>query len=502
MPPLSKSSEKKRNIKNSNDNTITNKLWGGRFAESVDADMWAYSKSIQIDNVLAKYDILGGIAHVRMLKICGHLKKKEAETIESGLVGILKEYKQGKIEWDMSSEDIHSNIESLLYQRIGDVAGKLHTGRSRNDQVAVDLHMYVREHIYLLVTQLTRLIQCIVAKAETHIDTIIPGYTHMQRAEPIRFAHHLLAYVGMFGRDTQRLCSLWNRVNISPLGAGAFSGSPVPIDSSITAKLLMFDGIYENSIDAVSDRDFGVELLSALSLIQMHISKLSEELVLWTSHEFAFITLNDRYCTGSSMMPQKKNPDLAELARGKTGSVYGNLISLLTMLKGLPLSYNRDLQEDKKPIFESISTTSSTLVLFEKLLASIQVNKAHTHKEATQDFSNATEIANYLVRKGVPFRNAHETSGLLVKKAIEQNMLLSDLSLQDFKQGSSLIEEDIYKDLDIIHIIEKHKVRGGTARTSVLNQICILKKELKIYANWLIKKESYIQLEISLFKNN
>lgn len=465
-------------------------LWGGRFKNSVNDDMWRYSKSIQFDYLLAEYDICGSIAHVRMLAHCGYISENELSELKNGLLAVYNAITSNAVKWNMNSEDIHSFVEECLYKNIGSVAGKMHLGRSRNDQVALDFHMYVRNKIYSLVHTLVLISNTCIEKAGEYLDAIIPGYTHMQRAEPVYFSHHLMAYVGMFKRDIQRLQDLWKRVNISPLGAGAFAGSPLPIDNAYTARLLRFDDVYDNSMDAVSDRDFAAELLFCLSLIQMHISKMCEEIILWSSHEFSFVELSDEFCTGSSMMPQKKNPDLAELARGKTGQVYGALTSLLTTLKGLPLSYNRDLQEDKRPVFESVNIVLDTLTLFSQMIHSMKLKKERTELEASSDFSNATEVANYLSKKGVPFREAHEISGQLVLCAISQGVLLKDLSLNQYKTYSAYFERDIFDAIQPKHIIEKHSVKGGTAIKSVRGQITKQKNYISKVIVWMEKHKS------------
>lgn len=469
-------------------------LWGGRFQKKIHQDMWKYSKSIEIDYVLAGYDICGSIAHIRMLEACGYLDLKEVVVLKKGLLNLYDRIAEEQIVWDMNSEDIHSFIEQMLYEEVGDIAGKMHIGRSRNDQVAVDFHLYVRSKIHTIMDALIIMCMSCVEKAEQHLETIIPGYTHMQRAEPIYFSHHIMAYVGMFLRDIERLQDLWKRVNISPLGAGAFSGSPIPIDNTISATLLQFDGVYENSIDAVSDRDFAVELMSILSLISMHISKLSEEIILWNTTEFAFITLSDEFCTGSSMMPQKKNPDLAELARGKTGQVYGALMALLSVLKGLPLSYNRDLQEDKKPVFESITIVEDTLHLFASMVNTMTVQEDHTAEMVKNDFSNATAIANYLSIKGMPFRESHSMSGEIVVYAMEQNKLLLDITLETYQTFSTLFEANIYEKITPKAVIETHTVRGGSALKSVKKQIQIQKKSLEKKKTWLVEKKDRTHL--------
>lgn len=461
------------------------KLWGGRFSKSTHQAVDDYNASIHFDYQLANEDIAGSIAHVQMLAYCQLLSKEESDLIVEGLLKIHKKLHQNAIEFSVSDEDIHMNIERLLHEEIGEVAGKLHTGRSRNDQVALDMHLYLRHQIVVLVEQLAAFMKVVYELASMHVDTLIPGYTHLQRAEPLRFAHHMLAYFSMFSRDVSRLCDSFKRVNLSPLGAGALAGSSLAIDREYAANLLDFDGVYSNSLDAVSDRDFVVEFMAHASLIMMHLSKLSEELILWSSSEFSFVQLDDAFCTGSSMMPQKKNPDVCELARGKTGRVYGALMGILTMLKGLPLAYNKDMQEDKEGLFDVVKTVTQTLGVYTPMLASMKVNKPIMQAATENDYANATSLANYLVGKKLAFRVAHEITGAIVMHCIEKNIWLKDLSLDGYKEFCELIGEDVYQVLAIEQVIDSHNVIGGTAKVSVEEQLKAASRRLDAINQWV-----------------
>jgi argininosuccinate lyase len=461
------------------------KLWGGRFSKGTNILVDEYNASISFDYQLAAHDIEGSLAHVSMLGKCGLISLEESETIRAGLHKIRQKIEQGEVAFRLSDEDIHMNIERLLHEEIGEVAGKLHTGRSRNDQVALDVHLYVRDNIIKIVAQLHDFLATIHALASEHIDTFMPGYTHLQRAEPVRLAHHLLAYFNMFSRDVDRLCSSFSRVNISPLGAGALAGSGVEVDNHYVAKQLKCDGTYANSLDAVSDRDFVIEFLSHAALIMMHFSRLSEELILWSSNEFSFVSFDDAFCTGSSMMPQKKNPDVCELARGKTGRVYGALIGLLTTLKGLPLAYNKDMQEDKEGLFDTVKTLSQTLAVYTPMLASIHINKDKMREATENDFSNATSLANYLTSKNVPFRIAHEITGKIVLYCIENHLLLKDITLEKYKEFSEQFDKDVFNVLTPESVIEAHKVSGGTSKNSVENQLSNCKEVLSRITDWV-----------------
>lgn len=465
------------------------KLWAGRFIKETNALVDEYNASIPFDYKLAEYDIEGSLAHAKMLSLCSIISKQDFELIAQGLSTIRNNIRQGLVSFSLEDEDIHMSIESLLHKEIGEVAGKLHTGRSRNDQVALDLHLYVRQEILELIQLLHDLLVVIQTTAGAHVDTLMPGYTHLQRAEPLRFAHHLLAYFNMFQRDVDRLCDSLSRVNISPLGAGALAGSGFALDREFVALQLKLDGIYTNSLDAVSDRDFVVEFLSNASLIMMHFSRLSEELILWSSHEFSFIQLDDAFCTGSSMMPQKKNPDICELARGKTGRVYGALMGLLTMLKGLPLAYNKDMQEDKEGLFDTVNTLKKTLAVYIPMLASMQVNKERMRTATESDYSNATNLANYLTSKNIPFRMAHEITGKIVLHCIQHKLLLRELSLKDYADFCDKIDQEIYKVLDIEAVVEAHRSSGGTSKSSVEDQLQISDKILNDISNWINKNK-------------
>ncbi|QAV27520.1 argininosuccinate lyase [Neobacillus thermocopriae] len=447
------------------------KLWGGRFTKT--AAQWVddFGASIHFDQQLVEEDIEGSIAHVTMLGECGILPKEDVETIKKGLTKLLEKAKNGELSFSVAYEDIHLNIEKMLIDEIGPVGGKLHTGRSRNDQVATDMHLYLRKRVIEIIELIRQLQRVLVEKAERHVETLIPGYTHLQRAQPISFAHHLLAYVWMFERDRERFTESLKRINKSPLGAGALAGTTFPIDRHLTAQLLGFDSIYENSLDAVSDRDFIIEFLSNSSILMMHLSRFCEELILWSSQEFQFIEMDDTFATGSSIMPQKKNPDMAELIRGKTGRVYGNLMALLTVMKGLPLAYNKDMQEDKEGMFDTVQTVIGSLKIFAGMIETMTVRTDVMEKATKQDFSNATELADYLAKKGVPFREAHEIVGKLVLTCIERGVFLADLPLDVYQQASPLFEEDIYEALNPYTAVNRRTSAGGTGFTEVKKAI-------------------------------
>lgn len=438
------------------------KLWGGRFVEHAEAWVDEFGASIGFDKELVEEDIEGSLAHVSMLKKTNILTEEEADEIEKGLKKLLEKAKKGELTFSVALEDIHLNIEKMLTDEIGPVGGKLHTARSRNDQVATDMHLYLRKQVKEILDAIATLQDVLVRKAEEEIDTIIPGYTHLQRAQPISFGHHLMAYFWMLERDYERFKESLKRINISPLGAGALAGTTFPIDRHYTAELLGFDGIYENSLDAVSDRDFILEFLSDSSILMMHLSRFCEELILWSSQEFQFIEIDDRFATGSSIMPQKKNPDMAELIRGKTGRVYGNLFGLLTVMKGTPLAYNKDMQEDKEGMFDTVKTVKGSLKIFAGMIETMKVNRKQMEKAVSQDFSNATELADYLATKGVPFREAHEIVGKLVLYCIQNDKFLLDLSMDEFKQASPLFEQDIYTILEPRNVVARRNSAGGT----------------------------------------
>ncbi len=454
------------------------KLWGGRFTKPTDQLVDEFTASIHFDHELAMVDIQGSVAHAQLLLQCDVLTDEECDTIVAGLHAIQQRIAADEVTFQVADEDIHMNIERLLHEEIGALAGKLHTGRSRNDQVATDMHLYLRLHVESMVQKLKAVQQALVTQASEHVDTILPGYTHLQRAQPVRLAHHLLAYFWMFQRDIDRLTDSLKRINVCPLGAGALAGAGFAFDRVSVAEALDFSAVYENSLDAVSDRDFVVELLSHAALIMTHLSRLSEELVLWCSKEFSFIELDDAYCTGSSMMPQKKNPDVPELVRGKTGRVYGALIGILTVLKGLPLAYNKDMQEDKEGIFDTLTTLHGSLDLFAPMLATLKVRVENMRQAVTQDFSNATELADYLVKKGMPFRQAHEVTGQLVMQCIQQQQLLVDLPLHTLQTHSELFAADVYTALVPEHAVEARCVRGGTAKQAVLQQLTYAQERL------------------------
>lgn len=472
------------------------KLWGGRFTQETNPLVDEFNASIEFDYQLAEFDIQGSLAHVKMLGKCNILNKNTVDLITDGLQEILQKFRENELEFTLGDEDIHMNIERILQGLIGDEAKKLHTGRSRNDQVALDMHLYLRHHILQLVHQLCELSRVFIKLAEDNIDVIMPGYTHLQRAEPVRFSHHMMAYFNMFHRDTQRLIDSFSRVNICPLGAGALAGSGVLIDREYVAKLLNFDDIYENSLDAVSDRDFVAEFLFNASLIMMHFSKISEEIILWCSHEFSFIQLDDQFCTGSSMMPQKKNPDVAELTRGKVGRIYGSLMGILTILKGLPLAYNKDLQEDKEGVFDAVKTLKKIIPLYSAMLGSMQLNKETMMNAIKNDYSNATQLANYMVKNGLPFREAHEITGKIVMFSIEQGKMLNVLTLQQYRQFCPVIEGDIYDFIKIENVVEAHSVIGGTAKNFVFLQINNASKKLTTMEIWLRDKIKALGLNV------
>ncbi|NTW58676.1 MAG: argininosuccinate lyase [Nitrospirae bacterium] len=455
------------------------KPWGGRFTEATNALVEEYTASIQYDWRLFPYDIAGSVAHAAMLGKTGIITEREARKIINGLKGILQEITDGKLEFSMELEDIHMNIENRLVRKIGPVGGKLHTARSRNDQVALDLRMYLRDEIMEIRRLLRGLQKTVIGLADRNQDAVMPGYTHLQRAQPVLFGHHLLAYYEMFERDRDRLADCYRRVNIMPLGAGALAGTVLPINRKMVGDLLGFGGIAENSMDAVSDRDFAVEFVSVCSQIMVHLSRLAEELVLWSSAEFGFITIADAYTTGSSIMPQKKNPDVAELSRGKAGRVFGNLTALLTIMKGLPLSYNRDMQEDKEPVFDTADTVSQALAVMAAMLDSITVHRDAMRHAAEDGFITATDLADYLVRKGLPFRQAHEVVGRAVLKALELTCGLKDLPLAEYKKLSALITSDVYRSLSVDASVGRRISYGGTAPANLKKRLAALKKLVK-----------------------
>jgi argininosuccinate lyase len=461
------------------------KLWGGRFTASADDFAESFGASIHFDYRLAPYDIQGSIAHAEMLGATGIIPPDEASAIIQGLQTLLERLERNELEFSPKDEDIHMNIERHLTELIGPVAGKLHTARSRNDQVALDLHLFVRDHLLEIVRSSYTLQHTLIEKAQAHLDVVMPGYTHLQRAQPVLFAHHLLAYAQMCQRDIDRLCDLWKRVNVLPLGAGALAGTTFPIDRKLVAKLLHFDAVYTNSMDAVSDRDFALEFLNASATIMMHLSRLCEEIVLWSSGEFGFIELHDSLSTGSSIMPQKKNPDFAELIRGKTGRVYGSLIALYTVMKGLPLTYNKDMQEDKEGVFDTLDTVLGSLRLTADMIRTLTVKPDTMRTSAAGGYTNATDAADYLAKKGLPFREAHEVVGKLVRHCIEHTKDLSQLSLEEFTAVSPLFEDDIYQAIELETVVKRRATLGGTARSAVTEQLQSLHAQQSETQRWL-----------------
>ena len=459
---------------------MVEKLWGGRFEASLDKQTEEFGASIKFEQRLAPFDLKGSLAHVKMLGKTGIITTEESQKIAEGLKKVEEKLLNGQIEFKMENEDIHMNMESYLHQEIGPLAGKLHTARSRNDQVATDMHLYLKSILEAVLEALKGLRETIVKLAVNQIDTIMPGYTHLQHAQPISFGQHLMAYYHMLTRDFERFEFNVKHTDMNPLGAAALAGTTFPIDRMLTTKLLGFEKAYDNSMDAVSDRDFILEFLSNASLLMMHLSRFCEELLLWSSHEFKFISLSDAYSTGSSIMPQKKNPDMAELIRGKTGRVYGNLTALLTVMKGLPLAYNKDLQEDKEGMFDSADTIITSLTVMNGMLSTLTVNRVNMEKSTEQDFSNATELADYLAAKGLPFRKAHELVGLLVLDCIKKGIYLQDVNLQDYQMLSPLINEDVYEVLKSRMAVSRRNSLGGTGFESVKKQIEEAKKELQI----------------------
>ncbi|MBO5291150.1 MAG: argininosuccinate lyase [Clostridia bacterium] len=447
------------------------KMWAGRFSKALDKEADDFNSSLHFDCKMFKQDIQGSIAHAQMLAKQGIITKNDCEEIIDGLSSILDDIIAGKLTFDSDAEDIHMFIESELTARKGDVGKRLHTARSRNDQVAVDIRLFLRDEAEKVNDLLYTLIEAIVNKAEENQDAILPGYTHLQRAQPITFAHHLLAYAQMFMRDCGRLSDAVKRMNYSPLGSCALSGTTYDTDREFEAEKLGFYGIMQNSIDGVSDRDFCVELMSAFSVIMMHLSRFSEEVILWSSWEFKFVELDDSYTTGSSIMPQKKNPDMAELVRGKTGRVYGDLFALLTSLKGLPLAYNKDMQEDKEAIFDSIETVEKCLSIFAPMIATMTVLKDNMYSAAQKGFINATDLADYLVKKGMPFRTAYKIVGQTVAECIEKNKVLETLTLDEYKAHSELFEEDLFTEISLETCIKKRISAGSTGYESVKKQI-------------------------------
>ncbi|MDP6231718.1 MAG: argininosuccinate lyase [Nitrospinaceae bacterium] len=455
------------------------KPWSGRFKESTDTLMEQFSASISFDRRLYAYDIEGSIAHCQMLAKCKIISQAESKKIVGGLKRVLKEFESGKFQCDDRLEDIHMNIESRLTELVGAVGGKLHTARSRNDQVCLDIRLYLRAEVAEIIQGITLLAKTLLKLARKHTGTIIPGYTHMQQAQPILLAHHLLAHIEMLVRDRERMEDAWKRINIMPLGAAALSGTGFPIDRKYTAKLLNFPEVSHNSIDSVSDRDFAIEFCSASGILMMHLSRFCEEVVLWSSCEFDWLELSDAYTTGSSIMPQKKNPDAAELIRGKSGRVYGNLVSMLTLMKSLPLAYNKDLQEDKEPIFDTVDTVKVSLAVFEGMMKTAEFKKISMDRVDISGFLTATDMADYLAAKGVPFRLAHEITGQTVAYCIASGKTLQDVTLKELKKISPRFNADVFDHITLESSVQKKDVYGGTAKKQVLAQIARLDKKLK-----------------------
>lgn len=447
------------------------KLWGGRFENQTEKAAFDFQSSIHVDRRLYKEDILGSIAHAKTLNRCGVLTEDETLKVEKALNQILQDIEDGKVQIGMEHEDIHTFVESTLTERIGDLGKKIHTGRSRNDQVATDFRLYLGTEVDNMIKLLKELENNLLALAEDNLDTILSGYTHMQKAQPLTLGHYLMAYFEMFRRDIERLIDARKRIMVMPLGSGALAGTTFDLDREYTCRLLGFNDITYNSLDGVSDRDFAIELVSDLSLIMMHLSRFCEELILWSTSEFSYAEMDDGFSTGSSIMPQKKNPDMAELIRGKTGRVYGSNMTLLTMMKSLPLAYNKDMQEDKEAVFDAIDTVKACLEVFNGMIRTTRFNKERMYNASEDGYTNATDLADYLVRKGVPFRETHEISGQIVQFGIKEKKKLSELTLVELRRFSSLIEEDIYREIAVETCVSKRNLIGGPARDAVIRSI-------------------------------
>ena len=454
------------------------KMWAGRTDGTTEKIADDFNSSIHFDSRMYRQDIQGSMAHAAMLAAQKILSQEDADSLIAGLEEILKDIENGKLAIDMTCEDIHMFVEQELTNRLGDVGKKLHTARSRNDQVALDIRMYLRQETEEIIALVKNLIAAVTDKAETYADAIMPGYTHLQRAQPITFGHHLMAYAMMLLRDVDRLADCKKRMNLSPIGCCALAGTTYNTDRHFEAEKLGFDGICMNSLDGVSDRDFCAELMSALSILMVHLSRFSEEIILWSSWEFKFVELSDAYTTGSSIMPQKKNPDMAELVRGKTGRVFGDLMALLTTLKGLPLAYNKDMQEDKESVFDACDTVKMCLQVFAGMVATMQANTQNMKRAAQTGFINATDLADYLVKKGLPFRSAYKISGQLVALCISQNTVLEELPLETYQQYSELFGQDLYQEIDLVTCVEKRISEGGTSVASVKAQIAYVREAL------------------------
>ena len=454
-------------------------MWAGRFSKQVDSTVNAFNSSIAFDGRMYRHDIQGSIAHATMLGDCGIISKEDSLEIISGLKEILADIDSGKLELDPSAEDIHMFVEAELTKRLGDVGKRLHTSRSRNDQVAVDLRLYLRDQVSEIQQMVTDLIRTIIGIAKEHTETVMPGYTHLQRAQPITFAHHLMAYVWMLLRDLERFSDAAKRMNYCPLGCGALAGTTYKTNRQQTSDLLGFTAPMENSLDGVSDRDYCVELCCAMSLLMTHLSRFSEEIILWCSWEFKFVELDDAFATGSSIMPQKKNPDVTELIRGKTGRVHGDLVTLLTMMKGLPLAYNKDMQEDKEAIFDALDNVKLCVKTFTPMLATMRVIKENMRNAAARGFINATDCADYLVKKGMPFRDAYKITGTLVAQCIEKGLTLETLPIADYKAMTDLFAEDVYDAISLDTCVKERKSFGGPSPDEVVKQIASAEKALE-----------------------
>lgn len=454
-------------------------MWDGRFEKKIDSRTNDFNSSIKFDHKMYKHDIKGSMAHAKMLSKQGIIGEDDKEKILKGLEEILEDIESGNLKLDPNAEDIHMFVEAELTKKIGQSGKKLHTARSRNDQVALDIKMYLKDAILEIQKELKELIATFVEKAEENTKTIMPGYTHLQRAQPVTFGHHLMAYVEMFLRDEERLSQTYNRMDVSPIGSCALAGTTYNLDREYEAKELGFASVTNNSLDGVSDRDYVIELLSDISMIMMHLSRISEEIVMWSSWEFKFVELDDAFATGSSIMPQKKNPDITELIRGKTGRVYGNLMAMLTVMKGTPLAYNKDMQEDKEAIFDALDTVNLCITTLNPLVKTMTVLKDNMKKAAAKGFINATDCADYLVEKGIPFRDAYKITGSLVKYCIKNDTTLENLKLEEFKEYSDKFEEDVYEAIDLINCVNKRNVVGGPAAEQVMKQIERVKNIIK-----------------------
>lgn len=469
---------------------MAEQLWGGRFSKSTDEMINDFQASIDFDKRMYNEDIVGSIAHATMLAKVGIISEADRDDIIKGLKDIYKKIEEGNFSFEVALEDIHMNIEKRLTDAIGEAGGRLHTARSRNDQVALDTHMFIRRQVVEVEKLILDMQAALVETARKYSDVIMPGYTHLQRAQPILFSHHMMAYFSMLKRDFDRFRGVYERCDIMPLGAGALAGTTFPIDRPFVAEQLNFDAIYSNSLDAVSDRDYIIEFLSAASILMVHLSRLSEETILWCSREFFFIELDDAHCTGSSMMPQKKNPDVSELVRGKTGRVMGHLMAMLTTVKGLPLAYNKDLQEDKEGIFDAIDTIKFSLAVYARILRGMKVRKDVMRQAVAEDFSNATDLADYLVKKGMPFRQAHAVSGKAVHYCIEQGKWLADMSMEEFQKLSDLFAEDIYEAISPETCVKNRNSYGGTSYQQVEMQLQLADKLLEAEQGYITEKDA------------